>query len=125
MRETPNFVRAEERAAPVDIDIRTDEQVIGWLPNPAPWTDTVVIFTSCALVEVAPGKTQRIEWDEVLDYEVPSKTESDGVRISTVNGQRVIRIAGSHGPDEKYKDAFSCAMILNALKRERERGPDG
>lgn len=112
-----SFTRHKEGAAlPVDLSASADETVVGWYRNPAPWQDSLIIFTSKALYVGEAGQLERIAVSEVVGYEDPtSKAEVTGVRILTKAGFRFVRIAGSFGPSGNQKDAYSLIMVLRAL----------
>jgi hypothetical protein len=96
-----SFTRAEEGVLPIALPLDSGEVIIGWYGNPPP-TEELVIFTSRAL-HVVPD--ERIALADMLGYELPPKTATRGVRISTRTGIRFIPIA----------EAYCLVMVLQAL----------
>jgi hypothetical protein len=111
------FTRLEGGAAvPVELSPNPGETIIGWYRNPAPWQESLVVFTSEAFYVVEAGHTDRIAVADIVGYEDPkSKTDVTGVRILTKDGFRFVRIAGSFGPSGNQKDAYSFIMVVRAL----------
>lgn len=111
------FTRSEDGAAPpVELSLSPDDTVVGWYRNPAPWQESFVVFTSQAFYVVENGRTDRIAVADIVGYEDPkSKTDFTGVRVLTKDGFRFVRIAGSFGPSDNQKDAYSFIMVVRAL----------
>jgi hypothetical protein len=111
------FTRYEEGAVlPVEFSLGTGETIVGWYRNPAPWQDAFVVFTSEALYIVNGGQIDRVAVADIVGYEDPkSKTDVTGVRLLTKDGFHFVRVAGSFGPGDRRKDAYSFIMVVRAL----------
>ena len=123
MKPSPRFVVAaasDEKAHEVSGLLEEGESLVGWYTNPVPWEREVVVFSDRAMYVRTPTGTQRIAWQEITDYELPkSKTTVDGVRVRMGDRFVFVRMAGSHGPDGKFKDAFQLTMVLQLLVNRR------
>ena len=101
---------------PAKLALGPGESVIGWYRNPPPWEQQVIVFTSEAFYLVDDGQVERLPITDLTGYESPkSKTDVTGIRVLTKNGFHFVRIAGCHGPNGNYKDAFSFIMVVRAL----------
>ncbi len=71
-----------------------------------------------ASVVVMCDETMRIEFDRIVGFEMPASVASaTGLRLRTTDGIRFVRMAGSYGPDNKFKDVFSLTRVLHVLTR--------
>ena len=120
MKHVPTFNRGEALPElPLQLELDPRETVIGWYRNPAPWEDHVLVFSDAALYSLAPSEFIRLAWKDVMGYQSPeSKIDLSGVRVRTPEGFCFVRIAGSHGPEGKFKDAFGLMMVLRAMGPE-------
>ena len=101
---------------PVEIAVRPDELVVGWYQNPPPWGDSVLVFTTRAIVSIQANQKARIELDEIIGYEEPkSKVDVTGVRVLTRAGFQFVRTAGQGGAQNQHRDAYRLIMIIRAL----------
>ena len=103
---------------PVPLVLETNEELVGWYRNPAPFETSIVVFTSNALVLSNDRRIDRIGISEIVACEPPaSKTDATGLRIRTRIGFRFVRIAGSFGPAGNQKDVFSFFSVMRAVVR--------
>ncbi len=124
MRKTERFREAATvDELPVSVPLARGESLIGWYSNPSPWDKCFVVFTDKAIYSVEDGSCIRIDLNDVVDYEFPkSKTNVSGVRVLTPDGFTFVRIAGSRGPEGRYKDAFDFVMVVAKLAGRRKGG---
>ncbi len=117
MKATGRYFEAGGEADPPPCpELAPNESLLGWYRNPEPWADSVILFTDRAIYSIGEGAVVAIELGDIIDYEFPtSKTDVTGVRIKTRDGFRFLRAAGSFGPNENQKDAFSLIMVLAVL----------
>lgn len=117
MKRSPNFVPCADIAQmPVQVRVEPGETPVGWLPNPPPWQDSIVLFFSTAIYSVEAGRVTRIGLDTIVDYEAPGdKLEATGVRVQADFGVHFVRMAGRYGAGGKYGDLFHFRMILQTL----------
>jgi hypothetical protein len=106
-------------AMAASLPIGANEQLVGVYRNPPPWQTSSLLLTDEAIYAVDQGAApRRIAWAEIVDYDgPPDKREVENVTVRTRTESITLRIAGSHGPDGKFKDAFSFGQILNVLTR--------
>lgn len=127
LKESPYFTTPMPgRRPPAVATWGEGEDLVGWYVNPPPWQEDVLVFTDGAIYASGPSGEVRVGWSQVTDYETPkSKREVSGIRIRNPDGFAFIRIAGTHGPEGKFKDVFALTMILQSLLRSGSRaGPD-
>lgn len=117
MKRSSNFVLCDDTARlPVVVPLESGEGLVGWIRNPQPWEETVVVFTSLAMYVTEGGHVTRIGLREVIDYDTPKdKADATGVQVRTAYGDFFIRMAGRYGPESKYGDVFNLLMILQTL----------
>lgn len=89
---------------------------MGTYRNSEPGRHCLIIFTDAAINLVERQKLTRILWADIVGYESP-KTDAkiDGVIVQTQKGTHFVPIAGSFGPEDKFKDAINLAMVLRSL----------
>jgi hypothetical protein len=118
MKGCPSFVQNDgSKRVPLEIPLDAGERIIGWYSNPPPWERILVLFSTNAIYSVENGEIEKTLWSDVIGYESPtSKADIQGVALQTVHGPRFVRVAGSHGPSGKYKDAFGFVMIVRAMR---------
>jgi hypothetical protein len=98
------------------VDLDAGEVMVGCYQNPPPWEQSQIIFTDVSLHVLDSEKSMKVRWSDIVDYEPPDPVgRPDGVRLQTRDGIRFVRIAGAYGPDGKFRDAFSLAMVLRSL----------
>jgi hypothetical protein len=118
MRGSPNFERGDARApGALRRHLGPDETVVGTYQAPEAGDVCLVVLTDVA-INILEGDqlVRRIIWSDVIDYESP-KTDSrtQGVNLQTRDGSYHVPIAGSYGPEGKFKDAFNFAMVFRSL----------
>jgi hypothetical protein len=105
-----------DKPVPPHGELPADESLLGWYRNPAPWEDSVIMFTTRALIFVNGESHDRVPLEDIVDYELPqSKTDVTGVRIRTQSGFRFVRVAGRFEPPSNVKDAFIFVGFLQAI----------
>lgn len=115
MRTTPNFTRGDG-LVPTDVALRlvSGESIVGTYRDPANDRSSLV-FTDVALYVVEDRQLRRIAWADIVGYESPPKSDTRGIELRTATGHEFVPIAGSSGPEGKFKDAFHLAMVLRSL----------
>ncbi|WP_257457575.1 hypothetical protein [Archangium lipolyticum] len=123
MKESTAFkVSDGHSAAPLSMELPAGESLVGWYKNPPPWEESLVAFTDKAIYALEKQQIVRIALDDIIDCESPpSKNEAVGVRVRTRDGFRFIRMAGSRGPQGKFKDVFDLLMILKVIIEANQR----
>ncbi len=121
MRAVSRFLPYDGSAKPpFHVALAHGEEVVGWYVNPPPREDCIIMFTTASIYIAEGGEVERISLDGIVDYETPeSKTAVSGVVLRTFSGRKLIPMYGDHGPDNKYRDAFSFIRIIHALIRSR------
>lgn len=118
MRGSPNFERGDARAAgELRRHLGSDEVIVGTYQNPEPGERYLIVFTDAA-INIVEGEqlARRILWVDVVSYEAPkAASKIEGVKLETRDGIYVVPIAGSFGPEGKFKDAFNLAMVFRSL----------
>jgi hypothetical protein len=95
-----------------------EESLIGLYVNPPPHADRFVAFTQEAIYKIEGEDVTRIAFSEIVDYKIPdSKSKIKGVWIITKRGCHFVYMAGSYGPDNKFKDVFSLISVLHVVVR--------
>jgi hypothetical protein len=117
MKQTSGFMLfADGEVPPATLPLLERESLIGWYRNPAPWENSLLVFTSSAIWTVDGAKAERIALKDIVGYEGPgSKDGVSGLRVVTKDGFRFMRVAGCHGPFGKYKDFIGLEMVLRAV----------
>jgi len=117
MRDTGAFTPAESTMhAPVVVNLDLGEELIGWYRNPPPWEQEFVLFTTDAIICADTMGTVRIPISRIVDYDTPTKEPAPTqLWVRTRDETYRIRIAGSHGPQNRFKDIFSLTMLIQAL----------
>ena len=125
MKDTSGFVLyADGAALPVALTLEGNEKLIGWYRNPAPWHDSVLLFTTNAIWTFDGNAAERLPLREIAGYESPqSKESATGIRIRFRDGFRFLRAAGASGPDNKYKDHLAILNILRAILKSAALPP--
>jgi hypothetical protein len=112
----------EGKSLPSSLAAPEGEALVGWYSNPPPWEDDWLLFTDQAIHAYTRTEHVRIAWQNIIDYKTPSsKTNVNGVTLRTKDFERFIRVAGSHGANHEYRDAFSLTMLLNTLVNHHRR----
>jgi|ERR1044071_818029 hypothetical protein len=118
MKGSPNFVRGDLRVpGAMRLHLGSDEVVVGTYQNPEPGERYLIVFTDVA-INVLEGEqlVRRILWTDVVDYESPkTDLKIEGLKLQTTNDTYVVPIAGSFGPESRFKDAFNLAMVFRSL----------
>jgi hypothetical protein len=118
MRGSPNFDRGDSRV-PGELrrHLRPDEVVVGTYHALEPRNRYLLVLTDVA-INILEGEQllRRISWSDVVSYEArKADGDIDGVTLQTSNGSYRVPVAGSYGPEGKFKDAFNLAMVLRSL----------
>jgi hypothetical protein len=120
------FELGSSAQAPVVAEMSPEEHLLGWYRNPAPWEDSVLVFTDEAIYSIDGESVARTAIADIVWYESPkSKTDVTGVRVRTRDGFRFLRASGSFGPHGNQKDAFCLIPVIMAIARRNHRLAEG
>jgi len=101
---------------PVRVELVEGESLIGWYQNPPPWERCFVLFGTRSMYLSEDAGIARVVMDDIVDYELPkSKKNVPGVKVVTCSGSFFVRMAGVHGKDGEFSDAFRLVMFFHAL----------
>jgi len=93
--------------------------VIGWYRNPPPWAGHVMVFTTDAIQVINQMSETPIPFADVTDYSIGPKLTAEGISVRTSESEVFVPMAGAHGPDGKYRDAFALFTILHLIVERR------
>jgi hypothetical protein len=120
MKGSLNFVRGGAFVPVANaLPLEPGEVIVGTYQAFA--SQPVIVFTETALHIVDRDHHTRLAWGDIIGYESPKPRTADGVLLRTASGTQFVPMAGSFGPEGKFKDAFNLAMVLRSLLGRRTR----
>jgi hypothetical protein len=97
-----------------------DEQVIGSYVNPAPWEQSVIVFTDSAVYSLDHAAPVRLLYDDICGYEFPaSKEHATGALVRARHGDVFFRVAGTRGP--VIRDVFDFISVIRKIAGHNQR----
>ena len=121
LRPSGNFFEGDAEGFLDGIPRELNERLVGVYLNTKPYEGSGFVFTTRAIVIVEPDRVERIPFADVNAYDLPEK-QGTVLTISTRAGRRTLRVAGRHGPEERYPDVVAFAGIFRAILRSKEAG---
>ncbi len=117
LKSTHHFVLAESSAqCPVNVNLNRSESIVGWYSNPPGEQQALLVFTTESIHVIRGDDMYRLNVKELESCTQPDSKESPkGIMVVALGKECFLPMAGSHGNDGQFKDAYNLFSMVRGL----------